>query len=177
MSERVCRLLVAGPPLSGRSTCITWLAHRFNGQVVRIATSDTYVLQAALPVSSLAELRGWSQVRLESAPGPIHSPALYRELSESADGVLFVVDSQQQALESNVAWLQLWFNGTRRSPSEVPLVFVYNKRDLPRALPLADLQQHLNHFGAPYVEAVAVNGTGLLQGFERLGGLLGSAAA
>jgi len=50
----------------------------------------------------------------------------------------------------------------------VPVVIQYNKRDLPGAVPLPDLEAKLNPEGWPSVEAVAVKGEGVMQTLKTL---------
>src|SRR6185503_12224272 len=44
-----------------------------------------------------------------------------------------------------------------------PLVIQYNKRDLPGALSIAELNSKVNPYGCPTFEAVAVKGEGVMQ--------------
>jgi hypothetical protein len=56
-------------------------------------------------------------------------------------------------------------------PEDIPLVFQYNKRDLPNALPLEIINERMNPRAHPYYEAVAVKGTGVeetLKGVTKL---------
>jgi hypothetical protein len=46
-------------------------------------------------------------------------------------------------------------------PEEIPIVFQYNKRDLPNALPLEIINERMNPKGQPFYEAVAVKGLGV----------------
>jgi hypothetical protein len=50
---------------------------------------------------------------------------------------------------------------------DVALVFQWNKRDVPRALPVARLEKQLNPQGAPAAEAIAWKGIGVRE-TERL---------
>ena len=51
--------------------------------------------------------------------------------------------------------------GLEIDPDEIPMVFQYNKRDLPNALPLEILNERLNPRGLTFTEAVAVKGAGV----------------
>ena len=44
---------------------------------------------------------------------------------------------------------------------DIPLVFQWNKRDVPGAIATSVLSKQLNRRGAPEIEAVAVKGTGV----------------
>src|SRR5204863_9307992 len=46
---------------------------------------------------------------------------------------------------------------------KIPIVIQYNKRDLPGALSVAELNAKVNSIGAPVFEAVAVKGEGVMQ--------------
>ena len=52
--------------------------------------------------------------------------------------------------------------------SEVPIVFLYNKRDLPNAAPLEHLDEVLNRAGAPRFATVAATGEGLAEALSEL---------
>ena len=80
--------------------------------------------------------------------------------------MVFVADSHPQRmaanreslsdLEANLAELGL-------SISEVPMVIQYNKRDLEGATPIDELQAELNPGERAVFEAVAIDGTGILE--------------
>ncbi|WP_243694481.1 hypothetical protein [Aquifex aeolicus] len=48
----------------------------------------------------------------------------------------------------------------------IPVVVQYNKRDLPDALPIDELQPICNPWDAPYTETVATEGKGVLETFK-----------
>jgi hypothetical protein len=54
----------------------------------------------------------------------------------------------------------------------VPLVLQYNKRDLPEAAPLDEMDQLLNPSGLPRFEAVAVTGAGVFDALKAVVKLL-----
>jgi signal recognition particle receptor subunit beta len=98
-----------------------------------------------------------------------------RLMLTGADGVVFVVDSREEALERNLEELRL----LRRSLIEpgkknpgVPIVFQYNKRDLPGTVSIDELNRCLNPTGLPYLEASAVRGTGVVEGLARISRLV-----
>jgi len=92
--------------------------------------------------------------------------AAYRLLLTGTDGVVFVADSQAQAMERNLEQLQLFQMGLtepEKGYPEIPIVFQYNKRDLPNILSVEDLNRYLNPTGFPYVEATAARGAGVVE--------------
>ena len=80
-------------------------------------------------------------------------------------------DSDPDRWDANMeAWQNLLqtLQNNGRDLSEIPLVFQYNKRDLPNAVPLAELERQLNPHGFPAFEAAAPAGKGVLETLEVL---------
>ena len=80
-----------------------------------------------------------------------------------ADAVVFVADSQAQALDGNKESFQNLIDNLKEQGSELeklPHVIQFNKRDTPNALPVDVLDREINRFGAPTFEACATQGTG-----------------
>jgi signal recognition particle receptor subunit beta len=50
----------------------------------------------------------------------------------------------------------------------IPLVFQYNKRDLPNILPVEVLRRDLNRWNRPDFEAIAHKGVGVLETFKEI---------
>jgi signal recognition particle receptor subunit beta len=63
------------------------------------------------------------------------------------DGVVFVADSQAERAEANLESMQNLYDNMAAygyDLTRMPFVIQYNKRDLPNAAPMADLQAMLN---------------------------------
>ena len=122
-----------------------------------------------LPLS-VGDIRGFqTRFHLYTVPGQVVYDSLRRPLIRGLDGVIFVADSQAERMEENIQSLNnleknLEMQGYNLK--EVPLVVQYNKRDLPNALPLADLRTALNHYNAPDFEATANQGRGVMEAFK-----------
>jgi mutual gliding-motility protein MglA len=90
----------------------------------------------------------------------------HRLVLTGTDGVVFVADSQEQAMEHNLEQLQL-LQMSLAEPGkeypEVPIVFQYNKRDLTGVLSVEELNRYLNPTGLPYLEASAARGAGVVE--------------
>jgi hypothetical protein len=52
--------------------------------------------------------------------------------------------------------------------ASIPLVFQYNKRDLPNILPVDVLRRDLNRWDRPDFEAIANKGIGVLETFKEI---------
>jgi hypothetical protein len=88
-----------------------------------------------------------------------------------ADGVVFVVDSTPEAGKSNVwALTNLRYNRKEQGldPGTTPIVLQWNKRDLPNARPVRELDLELGQPGLPAHEAVAKTGTGVVETFASI---------
>jgi hypothetical protein len=81
-----------------------------------------------------------------------------------ADAVVFVADSQAQALDGNKESFQNLIENLKEQGSDLdklPHVIQFNKRDTPNALPVEVLDREINRFGAPTFEACATQGRGV----------------
>jgi signal recognition particle receptor subunit beta len=66
---------------------------------------------------------------------------------KGVDGVVFVADSQLERMEANIESMQNLYDNMAEygyDLTKIPFVVQYNKRDLPNAAPLKDLQAALN---------------------------------
>lgn len=96
---------------------------------------------------------------------------LRREILHGIDGIIFVIDSQEDRLEGNMSALHeleenLLTHG--KVLTSVPWVIQYNKRDLPHIFPVQRLEEMVNHDHVPFIEAVASQGRGVLETFQQL---------
>ena len=93
------------------------------------------------------------------------------ESLQRATGVLFVVDSQAEVALRNLAALQQLageFADAGGLLVDLPVMFALNKRDLPAALPVAEL---ITGFQLPicdHRETVATTGLGVAECIDRL---------
>ncbi len=88
-----------------------------------------------------------------------------------ADGVVFVADSNPDMMKENIesmdSLIQFLGEFPNMSLKDFPMVLQWNKRDVPNPLPVTELNEKLNRTGTwPSVEAVAVNGVGVMQSLK-----------
>jgi signal recognition particle receptor subunit beta len=195
--ELTAKVVYYGPGLCGKTTNLQWIHEKLpiknKGKMLSLATeTDRTLFFDFLPIE-LGTIRGMkTRIQLYTVPGQVFYNATRRMVLKGADCVVFVADSQDAMLEANAESLEnlkenLEVNDI--SLDDVPLVLQYNKRDLPNALPVDQLNARLNPRGVPYYEAVAVKGVGVeetLKGVTslvfkslatRYGGIEGKAAA
>jgi mutual gliding-motility protein MglA len=118
----------------------------------------------------VGEIRGFkTRFHLYTVPGQVVYDASRKLILKGLDGIIFVADSQAERLEENIESLKNLEKNLQQQGyniREVPLVIQYNKRDLPNALSIQELRDHLNFYGAPEVEASAFEGRGVLDSFK-----------
>ena len=129
----------------------------------RLDPTQTFDL---LPIE-LGEIAGM-RTRLEIVAVPGHPEQLptRKQLMDQVDGLVMVIDSRREYLDENLKSfeeLNQTLAAYGRSLGDVPLVVQYNKRDLCDEFALEDLHRKLDLQGVAVFEAVASEGTGVLE--------------
>jgi signal recognition particle receptor subunit beta len=100
-----------------------------------------------LPVD-LGTIRGFkTRFHLYTVPGQVYYNASRRLILKGVDGVVFVADSQMERLDANIESMQNLYDNMSQHGLDIrriPFIIQYNKRDLPNAAPLPQLQEALN---------------------------------
>jgi mutual gliding-motility protein MglA len=84
---------------------------------------------------------------LYTVPGQVYYNASRKLILKNVDGIVFVGDSQIERMEANLESMQNLYDNMAEygyDLTKMPFVVQYNKRDLPSAAPVADLQAALN---------------------------------
>src|SRR5438270_2984421 len=123
----------------------------------------------------LGKIRGMrTKLQLYTVPGQVYYNSTRQLVLKGADGIVFVADSQDFALDANLESLQNLEDNLKRQGvriREIPIVLQYNKRDLPNAMPAAEMNAEINKLSAPHYESVATTGIGVeetLKGITQL---------
>jgi signal recognition particle receptor subunit beta len=167
--ELTAKVVYYGPGLCGKTTNLHWIHEKLpiknKGKMLSLATeTDRTLFFDFLPIE-IGAIRGMkTRIQLYTVPGQVFYNATRRMVLKGADAVVFVCDSQEAMLDAN----QESFENMRQNleaneidPDEIPIVFQYNKRDLPNALPIEILNERMNPRGYPFNEAIAVTGAGV----------------
>ena len=124
-----------------------------------------------LPLS-LGEIRGFkTRFHLYSVPGQMVYDASRKLILKGLDGIIFVADSQTERMEENLQSLKNLKTNLEQQGCDIhqmPLVFQYNKRDLPNIMLVNELRSELNKYNAPDFEASAVQGVGVFESLKTL---------
>jgi len=164
-----CKIVYYGPGLCGKTTNLQYIYNKTNpeakGKMISLATETERTLFFDFLPLSLGEIRGFrTRFHLYTVPGQVFYDASRKLILKGVDGVVFVGDSQMERMEANIESL----DNLRTNLAEqgydldkLPYVVQYNKRDLPNASPLNELEETLNPTKVQSFEAVAPKGIGV----------------
>jgi mutual gliding-motility protein MglA len=164
-----CKIVYYGPGLGGKTTNLEYIYERVNpttrGKLISLATETERTLFFDFLPVNLGSIRGFkTRFHLYTVPGQVYYNASRKLILKGVDGVVFVSDSQVERMDANIeSMYNLAENLTEHGfdLQKIPFIIQYNKRDLPNAAPLADLETAINPMGVPCYEGVAIHGDGV----------------
>ncbi len=147
-----CKLVYYGPGLGGKTTNLEHIYGKVSpdtrGKMVSLATETERTLFFDFLPVDLGTIRGFkTRFHLYTVPGQVYYNASRKLILKGVDGVVFVADSQLDRMEANVESMQNLYDNMAEygyDLTKVPFVVQYNKRDLPNAAPVSELQAQLN---------------------------------
>jgi signal recognition particle receptor subunit beta len=147
-----CKLVYYGPGLGGKTTNLEHVYQKVapdtRGKMVSLATETERTLFFDFLPVDLGTIRGFkTRFHLYTVPGQVYYNASRKLILKGVDGVVFVADSQLERTEANVESMQNLYDNMAEygyDLTKIPFVVQYNKRDLPNAAPITDLQAQLN---------------------------------
>jgi signal recognition particle receptor subunit beta len=163
------KIVYYGPPLSGKTTNLIRIHERIDpkrrGELISLNTTDDRTLYFDFLRFDLDRIHGLlPRIHLYTVPGQPHYEASRQLVLRGSDGVVFVADSARESAQRNV---ESWHNmhdhleALSISPTSLPTVVQFNKRDLADALPTSELRALIPWNGLPCFEAVATEGKGV----------------
>ena len=167
------KLVYYGPPLGGKTTNLQILHQRANakrrGEMISVnSAQDRTILFDLLPLKTPG-FRGFDlRLQILAVPGQAMYGATRRLVLKGADSLVFVANSALDRWEENLQSLKEMTRNLvthHLDPEEMPLVFQYNKRDLPQVLETEALDRGLNRRHAEAIPAVAIRGEGVVETF------------
>ncbi|PIT99595.1 MAG: gliding-motility protein MglA [Bdellovibrionales bacterium CG10_big_fil_rev_8_21_14_0_10_45_34] len=164
-----CKIVYYGPSLGGKTTNVQWIYQKTNpdkkSEMRFLPTENERTLFFDFLPLEIGKVQDFTtRFHLYSVPGQIVYDSSRKLVMKGLDGVIFVADSQRERMDENVEALKNLETNLKQQGydiHQIPLVFQYNKRDLPNALPISELRSKLNRFNAPELEAVASEGSGV----------------
>jgi signal recognition particle receptor subunit beta len=147
-----CKIVYYGPGLGGKTTNLEHVhgkvAPDARGKLISLATETERTLFFDFLPVDLGSVRGFRvRFHLYTVPGQVYYNASRKLILKGVDGVVFVADSQLERAEANMEAMQNLYDNMAEHGydlTQMPFVVQYNKRDLPNAAPIAELQAMLN---------------------------------
>jgi mutual gliding-motility protein MglA len=166
-----CKIVYYGPGLCGKTTNIQYIYDKTGsgakGKLISLATeSERTLFFDFLPIE-LGSIRGFrTRFHLYTVPGQVFYDASRKLILKGVDGVVFVADSQDARMDANVESIRNLKENLKDqgySLDKIPYVLQLNKRDLPSAVPAAEMIKALRLKEEPVFEAVATRGPGVFE--------------
>jgi len=175
-----CKIVYYGPGLGGKTTNIQYVYQKTSGdnkgKMITLNTENERTLFFDFLPLELGEIRGFkTRFHLYTVPGQVFYEASRKLILRGVDGVVFVADSQVERMEANLESLKsLERNLVEQGYDleKLPIVFQWNKRDLPNVTKTEDLKMALNKWKAPEFEAVAMKGQGVFETLKTISKLV-----
>ncbi|MEZ4589380.1 MAG: ADP-ribosylation factor-like protein [Gemmatimonadales bacterium] len=147
-----CKLVYYGPGLGGKTTNLEYIYEKVapaaKGKMISLATETERTLFFDFLPVDLGTIRGFkTRFHLYTVPGQVYYNASRKLILKGVDGVVFVADSQIERMEANVESMQNLYDNLLQHGydlTRIPFAVQYNKRDLPNAAPIDELQENLN---------------------------------
>ena len=170
------KLVFYGPALAGKTSTLQYLYKvlraDLRGQLVSVNTGADRTQFFDFFPAPPSRMPGISiHMQIYAASGSVQNEATRRALLAGTDGILFVADSQRGRERENISALEELRNcllDLNQKLLETPLVLAWNKRDLPDALSVGELEAGLNVSQAPSFATVAQLGQGIFDSFRAL---------
>src|SRR4029453_2936658 len=170
------KIVYYGPGMSGKTTNLEIVHQRApsqnRGDLTSISTDGDRTLFfdfMPLDLGTVAGMRTCFQIY--TVPGQVYYNSTRKLVLQGVDGVVFVADSSAAMVQENLESLKNLeqnLNEYGKSLASLPHIIQFNKRDLPDALPVEELQKLLNAHNAPCIEAIANTGQGVFPTLKAL---------
>jgi signal recognition particle receptor subunit beta len=163
------KIVYFGPGFGGKETSVTHIYRKLNPEFRSALKAMTVQGNRMLffdfrPAEKGVE--GYSvRFHLYTVVDEVLKPSTWKTVLKGADGVVFVADSDPTRQQENLDQLnelQTLLTAEGSGIDQIPFVIQYNRRDIPDAVPLEELQRRLNRYNVPGFPSVATTGDGVL---------------
>jgi signal recognition particle receptor subunit beta len=170
------KIVYYGPGMSGKTTNLEVVYQRApqpnRGELTSISTDGDRTLFFDFMPLDLGTVSGMRTCfQIYTVPGQVYYNSTRKLVLQGVDGVVFVADSSASMVEENLESmrnLEQNLNEYGKSLASIPLIIQYNKRDLPDAMSVDELNRLLNPYNAPCFEAIANTGQGVFPTLKAL---------
>ena len=147
-----CKIVYYGPGLGGKTSNLEHVYSKVQpetrGKLISLATETERTLFFDFLPVDLGTIRGFkTRFHLYTVPGQVYYNASRKLILKGVDGIVFVADSQIERMEANQEAMQNLYDNMAEYGYDLrhmPFIVQYNKRDLPNAASVSDLQASLN---------------------------------
>jgi signal recognition particle receptor subunit beta len=147
-----CKIVYYGPGMGGKTSNLQYIHSQVpkdtKGELLSIATETERTLFFDFLPVDLGTIRGFNtRFHLYTVPGQVYYNASRKLILKGVDGIVFVADSQAERMEANLEAMQNLYDNMAEYGYDItrmPFVLQYNKRDLPNACSVRELQESLN---------------------------------
>ncbi len=166
--EANAKIVYFGPGCSGKESSITHIYRKlipdFRSSIKALALQGNRMLfYDFCPADNMVE--GYVvRFHLYTVVGEVLSPSTWKMALKGVDGLVFVADSDPSRQQENLDALdelQGLLVSQGSGIDQIPLVMQYNRRDIPDAVALDELQRTLNRDNVPGFPTVAATGEGV----------------
>ncbi|MHC4247929.1 MAG: GTP-binding protein [Planctomycetota bacterium] len=175
-----CKIVYYGPGRSGKTTNLEVVHAKAppanRGDLVSIATETDRTLYFDFLPLELGQIANMNtKFQLYTVPGQVFYNATRKLVLQGSDGIIFVADSNPDMRDENIESLENLAENlaeTGLDIDNIPIVFQWNKRDLPNAMPPEQMNADLNRWNAPTCDGIAVKGEGVFPTLQKLSSLV-----
>ncbi len=147
-----CKIVYYGSGLGGKTSNLEHIYGKVQpdtrGKLISLATETERTLFFDFLPVDLGTIRGFkTRFHLYTVPGQVYYNASRKLILKGVDGIVFVADSQVERMEANQEAMQNLYDNMAEygyDLTKMPFIIQYNKRDLPNAASIRDLQAALN---------------------------------
>lgn len=174
--QMVAKVVYYGPGLCGKTTNLKEIYRKTSpksrGEMVSLETETDRTLFFDLLPMDVGVIGGFkTKFQLYTVPGQVFYNSTRKLVLRGVDGIVFVADSQVPMMEANQSSIENLRENLRELSLEIhdiPLVFQYNKRDLPNISPIEELNENLNFLNRPFIESSALRGIGVFETLKEI---------
>ncbi len=171
------KVVYFGASLAGKSTNVKLLYEKLRskgitkGDYISMETDENRTLFVEMFLSAINIDGQDIDIKVLTTPGQFRLHPLRKVIMKGVDGLVFVVDSSRERENINFLVLRETAAVLKEQGFDLyslPVVVQYNKRDLPDALPIDELEPVCNPWGTEFIEAIATEGKGIVETFHAI---------
>ncbi|MDM7926575.1 MAG: GTPase domain-containing protein [bacterium] len=169
LKEIHLKIVYYGAGMSGKTENLRYIHSRIDpalkGDMVMLKTNEDRTIFFDFLQLEVGNIDGKKpKFNLYTVPGQIQYAQTRRVVLNGVDGIVFVADSRKDMMDANLETLldlEKHLIAGGKTLENFPWVLQYNKRDVPDAESIAEMETKLNFFGVPSFEAIATTGEGV----------------